>query len=506
MRITETGNIGIGTSNPTARLHVKADVGSSPSLILHNQSTSDGRATIYLQNDRTTTQSYEFGLDPGGSNAKKFQVRNVTTNTWPFTITNTDNVGIGTVTPSYKLDIDANTGSTGNPLRLQGLQAGATTDSLLSSQSGVVKRLAISELGTGNFWKIGGNTEGVLKNFGTTDNFALPFLTNNVERMRITNTGNIGIGTSNPQGKLHLRGSIILGDTITCASYAGLPFSYPSATSSALWFGTHDNVGTNDYGLMYGEVNGGSDNYTFNILAGDNLGDKIFVGNVDFSTSAKKGITITSGNLGVNTAAPVYKLDIDANTGSTGNPLRLQGLQAGATSDSILTSASGVVRRMSFSSLLANGLTASNGLTIASNDVKLGGTLSQNTTIAMGTNNVLFTGTGNVAVGTASPTSTLHIAGSVSTAFRRVTANVTVGNTDHIVLVNCASGTVTMTLPAASTCAGREYIIGKTDETANALSFSAALKLTESTTVSSISFAKKYKIVSDGTDWWIVNE
>ncbi len=33
---------------------------------------------------------------------------------------------------------------------------------------------------------------------GTTDNVDLVFRTNNIERMRITNTGNVGIGTTTP--------------------------------------------------------------------------------------------------------------------------------------------------------------------------------------------------------------------------------------------------------------------------------------------------------------------
>ncbi|MCC5923521.1 MAG: hypothetical protein JJT77_07030 [Crocinitomicaceae bacterium] len=43
------------------------------------------------------------------------------------------------------------------------------------------------------------------------------------------------------------------------------------------------------------------------------------------------------------------------------------------------------------------------------NDIKLGGTLSENTTINKNGNNLNFTGTGNMGIGTTSPTSLLHI-------------------------------------------------------------------------------------------------
>ena len=176
MRITDGGNIGIGTNNPTTALQV------------------NGIITLAASGDRqlqfSKLGSNVFSLEQGGTGIYFY---NVTGNSIPFFINNNSNIGFGTTTPANKVHI---VGS--NPLRLDGLQAGATTDSLLTSQSGVLKRLAISQLGTGNFWKIGGNTEGGVRNFGTTDNFALPLLTNNVERMRITETGSVGIGTNSP--------------------------------------------------------------------------------------------------------------------------------------------------------------------------------------------------------------------------------------------------------------------------------------------------------------------
>jgi hypothetical protein len=52
--------------------------------------------------------------------------------------------------------------------------------------------------------------------------------------------------------------------------------------------------------------------------------------------------------------------------------------------------------------------TASNGLNISSNDVKLGGTLATNTTVALNSQNLTFSGSGNVGIGTA-PSNKLHI-------------------------------------------------------------------------------------------------
>jgi len=59
---------------------------------------------------------------------------------------------------------------------------------------------------TGNAWELTGNAgTNVATNFlGTTDNNSLAFRTNNIERMRILNTGNVGIGTTTPGYRLDL--------------------------------------------------------------------------------------------------------------------------------------------------------------------------------------------------------------------------------------------------------------------------------------------------------------
>jgi hypothetical protein len=56
-----------------------------------------------------------------------------------------------------------------------------------------------------NKWGLNGNTVTAVKNFGTIDNYDLPFITNNTERMRIDGSGNVGIGTNAPSTLMHIK-------------------------------------------------------------------------------------------------------------------------------------------------------------------------------------------------------------------------------------------------------------------------------------------------------------
>jgi len=79
--------------------------------------------------------------------------------------------------------------SRGNPLRLQGLQEGTSADSLIVSQNGVLKRLAISQVATGgtDTTKVtkNGDSPGATLAIGTNDTNDVVIETNNAPRVTI---------------------------------------------------------------------------------------------------------------------------------------------------------------------------------------------------------------------------------------------------------------------------------------------------------------------------------
>ena len=55
------------------------------------------------------------------------------------------------------------------------------------------------------YWSLAGNSNATsTSKLGTTNAIILRIVTNNLERMRVSTSGNVGIGTTGPSGKLHI--------------------------------------------------------------------------------------------------------------------------------------------------------------------------------------------------------------------------------------------------------------------------------------------------------------
>jgi len=168
VRITTTGNVGIGTTNPAQLLDVNgiADInsiiiGTNGDNIYHNDSD------FYIKTE--TAHSLIFRT----SNVNRLKISEV------------GNVGIGTTSPTNgKFVID----STGNQIAIE---TGTAGDG----------RLNIGHFSNGTFIGTYGDDGGAadLIRFGTHSGD---------ERMRITSSGNVGIGTTSPGYTLDVNGSL----------------------------------------------------------------------------------------------------------------------------------------------------------------------------------------------------------------------------------------------------------------------------------------------------------
>ncbi|OAZ04510.1 hypothetical protein [Flavobacterium succinicans] len=159
---------------------------------------------------------------------------------------------------------------------------------------------------------------------------------------------------------------------------------------------------------------------------------------------------------------------------------------------------------------------AINGLTRLSGDVKLGGTLSEATTITTDATNTLAL-SGLAASTTATDDQIVVTSGagnvlktipyaSVQGAISTKTASYTLLLKDESILVDTAAGDVTITLPAATGNAGKKYSVKKTSSDDNGVIVASAGGTIDS--VASIYgsvWLQGWVFQSDGTNWYIVS-
>ena len=172
-----------------------------------------------------------------------------------FIVKNAGNVGIGTANPNYKLSIASTTN-------------GAVWQQFSNTDTGATSN-------DGYYLGIGANEDAFVWN---AENTALRFYTNNTEKMRISNTGNLGIGTTNPNEKLEINGSIRITD--------GSEGTGKILVSDANGTGTWTNPSS--------------------------------VSDSDWTVTGNNMSSAVSGNVGIGTASPAYRLDVRENSTAAG--------------------------------------------------------------------------------------------------------------------------------------------------------------------------------------------
>lgn len=339
VRITDDGNVGIGTTTPLAGLHI-----SRQGADLRLTETS-GASSDWSIKQRIVGNG-DIGLYDNTNSATRLYINNL------------GNVGIGTTSPTEKLEIN------GGNLKIN---SAAPYLDLSSTQTGTPS------------WKI-------YNSYNVVGDFAIVGGSSISNKFNIQPSGNVGIGTTSPEAKLDVVGKGKFGSsTVSGIAYAnGLQIHNTAgqATGLHIW---QDSVGSSHIGYRASDsnlyiVNAYSDGLITNpaaialdtagrvgigtsspgkeldiavspnankgILVRDNNdatksilitssnGNTAFPyigtnGNrrIDFGTNGARQLTIdTTGNVGIGTTSPSYKLDVNGPTSSGLNPtLRLKG-------------------------------------------------------------------------------------------------------------------------------------------------------------------------------------
>lgn len=188
VRIDSSGNCGIGTTSPSSLLHLEKSVGSGDAevLMLRNPlANAIGESVSIAFQGATQIDMAKIEARTQGANASGapcdlvFQTAsNGSAATDRMIIDNVGNVGVGTTSPlSY---------SNQTSLTVNGTSVG---------------RVDVRANNTG-----GGYVAGLSSTFQIAANSGVEttFLTEDIERMRIDSSGNVGIGTASPSAPLEV--------------------------------------------------------------------------------------------------------------------------------------------------------------------------------------------------------------------------------------------------------------------------------------------------------------
>ena len=319
--------------------------------------------------------------------------------------------------------------------------------------------------GPGNAW---GSLGGVIDIAQTTKVLAsetpnvtdgnLYFYTTGSERMRINSSGNIGIGTSAPNYKLDVNGTIGVSDGMYVTGDSQLTGSVTIGELLISSGATSDTISSNfsTFGSIF--VTGESILNTLNVTGSSLFHNTVTIGSLQCGSINASGTNIigniytTGGNVGINTTDPNYQVDINGSmrvvtdlyvngsisgTNSTfatltltstnpsintsdGSLLAYGGITIGCTVDAISVTNGG--------SLLTNGGAAVGKMLFVGDSVNVTNNIQSNTLAILSTENGLGIGTGGslTVLGGGSISKDLYVGGTVtSSSDIRLKTNIT---------------------------------------------------------------------------------
>jgi hypothetical protein len=400
MTLDTSGNLGIGTgANALAgKLEISAGTGAIAQRWSYTADPVNYNLRLYTVDNGASDVSWYFTHQTNGAN----------TNVLSF---KAGNVGIGTITPNTKLHVVGTLGNYSNSQTVPTPDNGSVPNTVFACNYS-------NGLAETNIWNTSAtNTGGIrlsqVTGAGTYNDMAFfqknlsVFYTGNVERMRIDPTGNVYIGATSATWNEKL--GISLGSSTPNANVGlGIYHSAGSGYTGSMIRVQAETTGTG-WKMYEGRGQGGGVLYWVDGTGAGYFSSNVLVGYTTTTSQAASSLLV-AGNVGIGTNSPTAKLHIAAGGGggySTGNKLILQRNDATNPTGSIEFQGTGG-HANPYWNILTDGDTT-NDFGVAYN----GGKVFQILT------------SGNVGIGTSSPTTKLEVSGSVSSS--NYLLNVTAG-------------------------------------------------------------------------------
>jgi hypothetical protein len=366
-----TGRVGIGTTGPSGSLHLeKSTVGGNNVYFRNTNNGSGSYQSLRLGNDTALTKFIIFTnsstrtADGGAGNTTirtdSGDLILGSSGNERIRITSGGNVGIGTTLPDRALHLYSSA-STDFGLQVEST-AGNSSIRVVANTTTKVPSVDFYDTST-RFGRIGiDRTSNIITGLSKNDMFVttsqssnkLHLATNSISRVTVDTDGNVGIGTTSPNAVLHAYGSTPSGTVFNVEGTNGSLFSVVDNLSGVLM------SVNNNAGLPVFEVNDDD-----SIIAGRFAQD-------DF-------VITSSGDIGMGTANPSSKLEVNgtvtatsfsgAGTGLTGTAASLT---AGAVTNGVYTTGNQTVGGVkTFSSQIIS--TAANSTSTGGGQIYLNG-------------------------------------------------------------------------------------------------------------------------------------